>query len=233
MNMGKATLIRTKTRQRGVTLVFALTTLLALSLAAVALIRNVDTGSTILGNLSFKQDSLLASESASRQAIDWVKKNISGSTLETDSNNNDGDGYLAAHVPNLDPLGKHSADPTRTVVDWDGNNCATYPAGSYAKCIKPSAELDLRPASLNLNSGTIKARYLITRLCAGNGNALTLSLRCAQPLAVSTTNQLHGSMDYATQPLPPDPTLSQYFRIIVRTQGARNSVSYTETLVHF
>jgi hypothetical protein len=40
-------------------------------------------------------------------------------------------------------------------------------------------------------------------------------------------------MDYATQPLPPDPALSQYFRIIVRTQGARNSASYTETLVHF
>jgi Tfp pilus assembly protein PilX len=219
--------------QRGVTLVFALITLLALSLAAVALIRSVDTGSTILGNLSFKQDTLLASETASRQALDWINKNISGATLESDSNNKDGNGYLAAHVPGLDPLGKHGTDLTRTVIDWDGNNCATYPAGSYAKCVNPSRELDLRPAKAKLNAGDIKARYLITRLCDGNGNAITQGLRCAQPLTVSSTSQVHGSMDYATQPLPPDPTLSQYFRIIVRAQGARNSVSYTETLVHF
>jgi hypothetical protein len=219
--------------QRGVTLVFALITLLALSLAAVALIRSVDTGSTILGNLSFKQDTLLATEKASGKALDWISKSISGSTLENDSNNKDGNGYLAAHVPTLDPLGKHSTDPNRTVIDWDGNNCATYPTGSYAKCVNPSAELDLRPVTAKLNAGDIKARYLIMRLCDGSGNSVALGLRCAQPLTVTATNQAHGSMDYATQPLPPDPTLSQYFRIIVRTQGARNSVSYTETLVHF
>ena len=41
---------------RGASLVFAMITVVALSLAAVALVRSVDTGLNILGNLGFKQD---------------------------------------------------------------------------------------------------------------------------------------------------------------------------------
>lgn len=232
--MNKAIIFPARGRigQRGVTLVFALITLLALSLAAVALIRSVDTGSTILGNLSFKQDTLLATERASGLALDWISKNIQGSTLESDSNSKNGNGYLAAHVAGLDPLGK-KIDANRIVIDWDGNDCKTYATGSYAKCVYPSNELDMRPTTSLLNAGDIKARYLIMRLCNGSGNAITQGLHCAQPLTVTAVSQTHSSMDYASQPLPPDPTLSQYFRIIVRTQGARNSASYTETLVHF
>ena len=39
-----------RNRQRGVSLLFAMITVVALSLAAVAMIRSVDTGTTILGN---------------------------------------------------------------------------------------------------------------------------------------------------------------------------------------
>lgn len=61
-----------RSRQRGVSLLFAMITVVALSLAAVAMIRSVDTGTTILGNLSFKQDTLLAADEATRLAIKWL-----------------------------------------------------------------------------------------------------------------------------------------------------------------
>lgn len=215
-------------RQRGVTLVFALVTLLALSMAAVALIRAVDTGSTILGNLSFKQDTLLASESASRNAITWLTNNTSAGKLNNDDTAN---GYLAANIDNLDALDKHGTDNTRTVIDWNGNKCANYTSGSYAQCVTPSQVQNLRNAALN--AGTINAQYLIMRLCEKAGDAVKDSINCAKPLVTSTNSSSHDSMDYATTPLPGVPTLAQYFRIIVRAPGGRNSVSYTETLVHF
>ena len=42
--------------QRGVSLLFALMALAAMLLAAVALVRSVDSGALVLGNLGFKQE---------------------------------------------------------------------------------------------------------------------------------------------------------------------------------
>lgn len=225
------TLHRTPSGQRGITLVFALITLVALSLAAVALIRAVDTGSTILGNLSFKQDTLLASDGATRAAVDWLNNNTAAGKLNSDDALRNGNGYLASHIADLDPLDRHKDLPTRAVIDWNDDNCASYPSGTYASCVYPSRLQNLRASALR--AGEIKARYLILRLCERTGDAVVEGIHCAKPLVTSTTNSGHGSMDYSTPPPPPDPTLSQYFRIVVRTQGARKSVSYTETLVHF
>jgi hypothetical protein len=50
-------------QQRGSALIFALMTLVALMLAAVALVRSVDTSSRVLGNLGFKQEATAAAGS--------------------------------------------------------------------------------------------------------------------------------------------------------------------------
>ena len=47
--------LRALRRQRGVSLIFALMALAVISLAAVALVRSVDTTSLVIGNLGFKQ----------------------------------------------------------------------------------------------------------------------------------------------------------------------------------
>ncbi len=60
-----------RSAQRGVSLVFSLITLVALSLAAVALIRSFATGATILRNLSFEQDTLLSAVFRSIAARWW------------------------------------------------------------------------------------------------------------------------------------------------------------------
>ena len=47
-------------RQRGMSLVFALLALAALSLAGIALVRSVNTSSLVIGNLGFKQGATAA-----------------------------------------------------------------------------------------------------------------------------------------------------------------------------
>jgi type IV pilus assembly protein PilX len=55
-------------RQRGVVLFVALIVMVALSLAAIALIRSVDTTNTVIGNLAFRQASILPANLAIEEA---------------------------------------------------------------------------------------------------------------------------------------------------------------------
>jgi Tfp pilus assembly protein PilX len=49
-------------RQRGITLIISLVTLVALTIAGIALMRSVDTGNVIAGNFAFRQASLQATD---------------------------------------------------------------------------------------------------------------------------------------------------------------------------
>jgi type IV pilus assembly protein PilX len=59
-------------RQRGIVLLIALTVLVAMSLAGVALMRSVDNTVVIAGNIAFKQASLQVSDRGARDAMTWL-----------------------------------------------------------------------------------------------------------------------------------------------------------------
>jgi Tfp pilus assembly protein PilX len=59
-------------KQRGVVLFFALIAMLVMSLAAVALIRSVDTSTLIAGNLAFRQAATTSGDSGIEAAINWL-----------------------------------------------------------------------------------------------------------------------------------------------------------------
>ena len=62
-------------KQRGVVLFIALIALVVMSLAAVALIRSVDTSTIIAGNLAFKQSATASADSGMESAIAWLASN--------------------------------------------------------------------------------------------------------------------------------------------------------------
>lgn len=59
-------------QQRGVVLFFTLIALVAMSLAAVALIRSVDTSTLIAGNLAFKQAATTSGDAGIEAAVTWM-----------------------------------------------------------------------------------------------------------------------------------------------------------------
>jgi hypothetical protein len=213
-------------RNQGVSLIFSLITLGVLSLAAVALIRSVDTGALILGNLGFKQDTRLAADEATRLALTWIGPRLNGTTLHaTDT----ASAYWAANVP--DPTNAEGSNNARAVVDWTGGTtCSAYTAGSFDGGCLPSADAKSLAGS-NL-PGSVAARYVILRLCESAGDPKTVS--CARPIRASTSDS--GEKDEVRigqgQRLVTS-AVSEYYRVIVRTQGPRNTVTFTETLVHF
>lgn len=216
--------IRAKTfnaarQQRGLSLLFAMMALVVISLAAVALVRSVDTGSLVIGNLGFKQDATVAAGDAAEQAITWINANA-GATLQNDVV---AQGYYAASRSSLDVTGQGSSLATRAVVDWDGNGCATYGAGTWGTCVQASPEI-------SLNGGSNRARFVITRLCSAVGAPAAVD--CAAPLGSALTSGGNmGEVNYKARNLSVPVANLQYYRIVVRVQGPRGTVAFTETIV--
>lgn len=208
----------------GLSLIFSLMTLVALSLAAVALIRSVDSGTIILGNLGFKQDSELAADTAARSAITWLGNNIASAALQSDNTSNTG--YYARNRTTLDVTGNGTPSASRVIIDWDDNDCAG--ASTHGECLQPS--------QLITNANGVEARYVIIRLCdaVGDPTASGSTIACAKPLVASTGDSgERGSLRYPNERSVAVTTITQYFRILVRAKGMRNTKTYTETLVHF
>ncbi|HEY8607816.1 MAG TPA: hypothetical protein VIM12_11945 [Noviherbaspirillum sp.] len=203
--------------QRGLSLLIVLVALTVMSLAAVGLIRMVDTGALVAGNVAFKQGTTLAADSAVEGAITWLQANNTGVAL---NQKNEAAGYYATSVEELDVTGT-SSRTTRVLIDWHDNDCAYAAENTYAKCLQPATE--------NANNG-YTTRYVITRMCKTEGEA---NKACAKPLpGAGNQSPKRGEIKkgdekrFATEAGP-------FFRIVVRADGPRNTVSYTESYVHF
>lgn len=209
-------------RMRGMSLLFALIALVVLSLAAMALVRSVDTGALVIGNLGFKQDATTSSDQGAEQAITWLSANINGTVLD----NNAAQGYSASSIDQLDPTGNNASVTARSVIDWKGDGCSSYPSGTYiGGCLQPSAG-----AAVNGNA----VQYFITRLCPGTGPANSSGNDCSSPLGTDGQASGRGKFDYRKYDrFLPTGGGGAYFRVVVRTVGGRNAVSFTETIVHF
>lgn len=89
---------RSMQKQRGIVLLIALTVLVAMSLAGVALMRSVDNTVVIAGNIAFKQASLQVSDRGSNNAWVWLMaQNVAvPPVLQNDDPNN---GYMSSRPP--------------------------------------------------------------------------------------------------------------------------------------
>ena len=193
-------------------------------LAAVALLRSVDVSSMIVGNLSFKQDATSASASAAAEALAWLQAAQTGNLVGLDADIA-ASGYYANSQDRLDPTGRRtSAQAPLALVDWYGDGSCSYAAaGTFSACTVRAKQ----GTPVNGN----QVRWVITRLCKTSA-AISSANPCAKPAANKTAcNDPNRGAVSAGGPLCPPP--NPYYRIIVRTDGARNTVSYTETLVHF
>ena len=76
-------------RQRGVVMFVALIVLVAMALAALALIRSVDTTTAVVGNLGFRQASVLPSNAAVEEAVAalFEKNHIADKTVHLAAQN--------------------------------------------------------------------------------------------------------------------------------------------------
>ena len=144
----RATLPALPGHQRGVVLFIALIVMVALSLAGVALVRSVDTTTSVVGNLAFRQAALLPANLAVEEASRALFKDAA-----------------------IDGVAKI---PDKTKDQSDESYFASRQAGEdvrgVPKLLQKKANYTL-PKVLDAGNGN-EVRYVIERICTAPGPAV-------------------------------------------------------------
>lgn len=190
-------------RQKGVIVFIALIVLVAMTLAAIAVIRSTDTGNVIAGNLAFKQGTTNASEQVLETAYRWLITNDIGNTL---SNDNAAAGYWSSN-PSPEP-------------NWTSS--AYWAAGSV--CVNACAA----DANGNIARYVIHrmCQYPNTNY---NGNGPGGQPQSCATLTASGGAGTGGSMSVGSHDFQSTPQL--YYRVTTLVTGPRNTQSIVQAML--
>lgn len=199
-------------RQRGVVLLIALIVLVAMTLAAIGMMRSVDTGMVVAGNMGFKQATLQGADRGYGAAVAALK-NMNATNNTALENNNAFAGYVA-EVCDLDTANPCSATPWwNDPTDWTG---APY---NWTGAL---SNWDEAPSVTLANGVTVQ--YIVHRMCPNQGVATLVNQGGGTDGCMMQQISISKDVD-----VPPIELV--YYRITTRSVGPRNSLSYTQTLV--
>jgi type IV pilus assembly protein PilX len=191
-------------RQRGIVLFIALIVMVAMTLAAIALIRSVDTTNTAIGNLAFRQASILPANYAVEAAA---------ATLFPKDVNNGG--------PKIADLTKDDATLNYFSTFRRTDNKIGVPKELQTKTAARALPVQLRDGTDN------EITYVIERMCddkspvkPGDGKAgLTWCDMLPPKQSTSRTSDLPGGI--TLNPVP-------FYRVTVRVDGPKNTASFLQ-----
>jgi len=207
-----------KSKQRGVVLIIALMVMVAMSLAAISLMRSVDTTTAVIGNLAFRQASILPANYAIEDAAAGLFKDanlanvarIADVRVDTPAEN-----YYATH---------------NQAAGWDDQYGVPRPLQTHA-----AANLLTRPQVANV------------RMQDGAGNTVTYVTERMCNLSSSDVPADHAAnaawCEMEPPKVPPGGTINDaslalalrqpYYRVTVRVDGppGTNTVSFAQAML--
>lgn len=204
-------------KQRGVVLFFTLVALVAMMLAAVALIRSVDTSTLIAGNIAFKQAATTSGDSGVEAAMNW---------LATTQTANSGINVLndASH-----PFNVTGGTGSYTNVGYYSNEDSTVSLTDGTGIVWDNTDSTLVGTDATGNT----TRYIIQRMCR-TANQPVQSANCLFSGAVEDQNgqNIPLPQDVCTGAGCPSAGQAPMMRITSRTTGPKNTVSYVQAFVY-
>lgn len=203
-------------RQRGVVLFIALVAMVILSLAAVALLRSTDVGTSASGNLATKQSTLGPINWAIENAIDAVFSGGPGSIA--DVYNND---LTKNYYANLQSGEKPNGVPG---ILYGPKSAMTYPTTFQMHDDGPATGID----------PLYEVRWVIERMCQGvgpapgpfTGDPLTPDGLKACDMLPPKVSSAGTAMEERPN-VPPVPL----YRVSIRVDGPRNTVTYAQAIL--
>jgi len=195
--------------ERGVVLILAIIVLVAMSLAALALMRSVLTGNRVAGNLAFQQSATLSADQGIETAVAWLELQRSSAVLNANANistsgsgttTSSTGGYFAARN---DPTGGQSWDAWWATLTTTGINQLPQDAAGNT------------------------VYYVIHRLCAATGDPTNNNTGCQ----IGATSNLNAGGAKDSDPQVNGNPVQYYYRIIAHVTGARGTSSYVQAIV--
>jgi type IV pilus assembly protein PilX len=198
-------------RQRGVSLFFALVSLVAISLAAIMLVRSVDTSTLISGNLAFQQSATASADAGTEAAIAWMAQVVKDNT--------------GLNVLN-DPLHPFNiTDKTKGYYSSIDDTSLTAAAGFKWD--------DTDSKALPEDSTGNVTRYIIQRMCR-NFDKPVKDANCLYSGAILDESGQHVPLPQEICKCEGCPVAGQtpQVRITSRTEGPKNTRSYVQAFVY-
>ncbi|MDD2742910.1 MAG: hypothetical protein PHV02_11590 [Rhodocyclaceae bacterium] len=198
--------------QRGVVLLVALIVLVTMSLASVALFRSADTANLIAGNLAFKQGALNATELGVAKAIEKFDTTASGSTLSADTATHTDLATSCYKAQTFSPAEMDYRGVPRLLVDpTSAQSPFTVKFDStYANC-------------KFINSNGEEVRYIIDRQCDSTTAGLAADNSHCNVVSSSSPSKTDDDTPTGSESVP-------LYRVTVRVDGARNTVSFAQVI---
>lgn len=187
--------------QSGLVLFIALIVLVAMTLAGVAMMRSVDTGLVVAGNMAFKQSAIMVADRGTQEAVKWLQDNSAGTTLQS---TNTSQGFFSSR-PVAEPNWFDVNSWTESVAVNGGTPDASGNVVRYVihrMCTQPDTPY--------------------------NGDNAGVANQCALYFALSAAAS-GGSMAIGAPQFVGSPQL--YYRVTTRVEGPRNTVSVIQSSI--
>lgn len=213
-------------RHAGIVLFFALLALAVMSIAAVALIRSVDTNALLSGNMVFRQ----SASSASNVVLEGITENITRDVTLANS---------ITHHPQLAYYANCSQfDAQPNALICDGNRLTTMVWDDANSRLAPNQTDGNAEIRNGFDRQGNEIRYIVERMCSYSnaeinaGNAISDSGRCM--MASSPSNGENCSHNIANIELfrrciaASD---SPLYRVTLRIAGPKNTLTFMQSFI--
>jgi Tfp pilus assembly protein PilX len=202
--------------QQGLVLFFALIALVVMSLAAVALIRSVDTGVIVAGNLAFKQSATIDGDNGLSAAMAWIQSN--GTALNAPSPAN---GYYETSTTGIILTKATGGSWPGGLSAWSPGSSSAYVTGITGFSTTTNIGQD------QITGNTVQ--YVIERMCRVTGAPTTSA--CLMGTATSNDGKSYGTLDDSHMVTLSNSSLSPMYRITAKITGPKNTISYVQSYV--
>lgn len=199
--------MRETKKQSGLALIVAMIVLVVMSLAGIGLMRSVDTGVLIAGNLAFRQSATHAGDAGIEAARTWLLANMT--TLTADNANS---GYYATSQSALDLTGNTTPTNAADDLKWDGSQA-------------------IKPRCLNAAVAGNTVCYVIHRMCNAAGPLSGSSCSTQSGSKGGSSLGATRAMSTYQQPSWSSVVSYGYYRVTVRVAGPRNNISYVQAFL--
>lgn len=197
-------------RERGVVVFISLIVLVVMTLAALGLVRSIDTATLVAGNLAFKQASLHLADIGTEAAVNELER---FATTSADAVYPSGCGSNGAcrYYPVMQPLDSRGAP---TLINWSNvakTSNITFPSTFNGNIVIPSG---------------YAIQFVVERLCSGT---LPITDPASNCYATPSSDSEGGSKKSGSPVFTSVGKL--YYRATIRVSDAKNSETITQVIL--
>jgi len=201
---------QSRARQRGVVVFISLIVLVVMTLAALGLVRSIDTATLISGNMAFKQASLQLADIGTEAAVNELER-FSGTSADAAYPGGCAGNGSCRYYPVIQPLDSRGVP---TAINWANvsqTSGITFPSTFNGNSIIPTG---------------YEIKYVVERLCTGTLPITDLASNCY----ATSTDDSGGGSKKSNAPVYTS-VANIFYRATIRVSNPKGAETITQVVL--